>query len=63
MSQAAISAKQDFLDGLKENVIVGKKIPAGTGLRRYDKIRVMSQEAYDAQQARRAHFEEVEGMD
>ncbi len=63
LSQAAIAAKRDFLDGLKENVIVGKKIPAGTGMRRYDKIRVLSQEAYDAQQARRAHFEEVEEMD
>ncbi|MCL4141569.1 UNVERIFIED_CONTAM: hypothetical protein GTU68_027502 [Idotea baltica] len=31
LSQAAINAKEDFLDGLKENVIVGKKIPAGTG--------------------------------
>ncbi len=63
LSQAAIAAKRDYLDGLKENVIVGKKIPAGTGLRVYDKIRVLSKEAYDAQQARRAHFEEVEEMD
>ncbi len=63
LSQAAISAKRDYLEGLKENVIVGKKIPAGTGLRIYDKIRVQSQESYEAQQARRAHFEEVEEMD
>ena len=35
LSQAAISAKQDGLNGLKENVIVGKKIPAGTGMKRY----------------------------
>lgn len=40
LSQAAIAAKKDFLMGLKENVIVGKKIPAGTGLRQYDRIQV-----------------------
>ena len=40
LSQAAIAAKKDFLMGLKENVIVGKKIPAGTGMRRYDRIQV-----------------------
>ena len=40
LSTAAIAAKKDYLEGLKENVIVGKKIPAGTGLRRYNKIKV-----------------------
>jgi len=38
LSKAAFSAKKDFLTGLKENVIVGKKIPAGTGLRKFDNI-------------------------
>jgi DNA-directed RNA polymerase subunit beta' len=63
LSQAAIGAKKDFLEGLKENVIVGKKIPAGTGLRKYDGLRVMSNEAHEAAQARRAQFEEVEEVD
>jgi len=40
LSQAAIAAKKDHLNGLKENVIVGKKIPAGTGMRQYDKLQV-----------------------
>jgi DNA-directed RNA polymerase subunit beta' len=40
LSTAAIGAKQDFLNGLKENVIVGKKIPAGTGLKKYDALKV-----------------------
>ncbi|MEZ4893457.1 MAG: hypothetical protein R2778_10640 [Saprospiraceae bacterium] len=40
LSSAAIAAKKDFLMGLKENVIVGKKIPAGTGMRRYDHLQV-----------------------
>ncbi|WP_185876698.1 DNA-directed RNA polymerase subunit beta' [Blattabacterium cuenoti] len=38
LSEAAISSKTDYLYGLKENVIVGHKIPAGTGLREYEKI-------------------------
>lgn len=40
LSTASISASKDTLSGLKENVIVGKKIPAGTGLREYDRILV-----------------------
>jgi len=40
LSTAAIAAKKDNLMGLKENVIVGKKIPAGTGMRQYDRIQV-----------------------
>jgi DNA-directed RNA polymerase subunit beta' len=44
LSTAAIGAKQDGLNGLKENVIVGKKIPAGTGLRKYDKMVVLPKE-------------------
>ena len=35
LSTAAIGAKEDTLNGLKENVIVGKRIPAGTGLKKY----------------------------
>ena len=38
LSEAAISAKTDELAGLKENVIVGHLVPAGTGLRRYQDI-------------------------
>ncbi|MEM1320142.1 MAG: DNA-directed RNA polymerase subunit beta' [Bacteroidota bacterium] len=63
LSQAAIGAKQDFLNGLKENVIVGKKIPAGTGLRKYKRLMVSSREAYEAMQARHQQLEEVEEMD
>jgi DNA-directed RNA polymerase subunit beta' len=40
ISQAAIAAKKDMLNGLKENVIIGKRIPAGTGLRQYDRLQV-----------------------
>jgi DNA-directed RNA polymerase subunit beta' len=47
LNEAAISGKMDTLNGLKENVIVGHKIPAGTGLREYDDLVVGSQEEYD----------------
>jgi len=47
LTLAAINAKRDHLLGLKENVIVGHKIPAGTGLRDYDKIVVGSAEDYE----------------
>lgn len=47
LSEAAIRSKMDQLQGLKENVIVGHLIPAGTGLRDYSKLFVGSQEEYD----------------
>ena len=46
LNEAAVNAKEDFLQGLKENVIVGHKIPAGTGLREYDDIIVGSKDEY-----------------
>jgi DNA-directed RNA polymerase subunit beta' len=47
LNEAAISGKEDHLLGLKENVIVGHLIPAGTGVREYQTMIVGSQEAYD----------------
>jgi DNA-directed RNA polymerase subunit beta' len=47
LTQAAINARQDELLGLKENVIVGHLIPAGTGLRDYDNLIVGSNEEYE----------------
>jgi DNA-directed RNA polymerase subunit beta' len=38
LNEAAVAGKRDTLSGLKENVIVGHLIPAGTGLREYEKI-------------------------
>ena len=60
LSGAAIGAKQDFLLGLKENVIVGKRIPAGTGLRKYDRLFVSSKDVYESNKARMERLEEVE---
>jgi len=47
------SGKVDTLEGLKENVIVGHKIPAGTGMRDYESIIVGSKEEYDEIMARK----------
>jgi DNA-directed RNA polymerase subunit beta' len=45
LSTAAIAAKRDGLEGLKENVIVGKRIPAGTGMRQFDRVLVTANES------------------
>ena len=47
LNEAAVNGKIDTLEGLKENVIVGHRIPAGTGMRSYDNIIVGSKEEYD----------------
>jgi len=47
LNEAAVRGKVDELKGLKENVIVGKLIPAGTGLRAFKELIVGSQEDYD----------------
>ncbi|HOW32491.1 MAG TPA: hypothetical protein PLP88_13080, partial [Bacteroidales bacterium] len=54
LTQASIQAKSDELLGLKENVIVGHLIPAGTGLREYESIIVGSREEYDRMIASKA---------
>ena len=59
LNEAAVNGKRDTLEGLKENVIVGHKIPAGTGLKEYEKIIVGSQEDYDRLKA----SEEVEEVE
>ena len=48
LNEAAVNGKVDYLEGLKENVIVGKRIPAGTGMRDYDNIIVGSKEEMES---------------
>ena len=48
LNEAAVSGKQDHLLGLKENVIVGHLIPAGTGTRQFSGLKVGSKEEFDA---------------
>jgi len=46
LSEAAIHGKKDYLEGLKENVICGHLIPAGTGTREFEKVIVASMDDY-----------------
>src|SRR5207253_2003212 len=72
LTEAAISGRSDPLLGLKENVIIGKLIPAGTGMGRYRNVQVRIQpEAMpewwlarqrELQEAREAAGEDVEGF-
>jgi DNA-directed RNA polymerase subunit beta' len=54
LTVASINAKSDDLLGLKENVIVGHLIPAGTGLREYDDLIVGSSDEYEKLMASKA---------
>ena len=53
LNEAAIRGKVDYLEGMKENVICGNLIPAGTGMRDFSKITVHNAEEYAAIQAAR----------
>ncbi|MFP4059580.1 MAG: DNA-directed RNA polymerase subunit beta' [Bacteroidota bacterium] len=64
LNEAAIFGKVDYLEGLKENVIVGHLIPAGTGSREYDNLVVGSMEEYDALvSAKSEDFETIDRED
>jgi DNA-directed RNA polymerase subunit beta' len=62
LNEAAINGKVDRLEGMKENVICGHLIPAGTGQRDFDKIVVYSRDEYDKKvDARRNVLDMEEG--
>ena len=64
LSEASIRGKADTLNGLKENVIVGHLIPAGTGMREYNDLIVGNQAEYDEMiAAREAYHMESEERD
>ncbi len=65
LNEAAIRGKEDHLEGMKENVICGHLIPAGTGLRQWSKLVVGSKEEHERIEANRKNVldfadEEVE---
>ena len=62
LTEAAISGKSDQLIGLKENVIIGKLIPAGTGMRRYRNVE-LSQDEQDLQDDHDQMFTPDEAFD
>ena len=51
LNEAAIRGKTDYLEGMKENVICGHLIPAGTGLKKWQKLIVGSKEDYERMEA------------
>ena len=60
LNEAAVNAKEDLLNGLKENVIVGHLIPAGTGTRKYQGNVVYNKEEYARMMAEKLTSLEVE---
>jgi DNA-directed RNA polymerase subunit beta' len=63
LNEAAIAGKVDEMLGLKENVIVGHLIPAGTGLRSYEDLVVGSQDEYDMLKAAKEDVSEEESAE
>ncbi len=65
LSQASIEAREDYLLGLKENVVVGQKVPAGTGLRAYRDLIVGARSEMEEVEAASRVFEALgaEGQD
>ena len=63
LNEAAINGKVDKLEGMKENVICGHLIPAGTGLREVDKLVVGSKEEYDRILANRKNVLDYSNVD
>ncbi|MCI9352522.1 MAG: hypothetical protein HFF58_04625, partial [Lawsonibacter sp.] len=59
LTEAAIKGKVDHLQGLKENVIIGKLIPAGSGLAQYRRKDVIDDEGNLIAQARRRPEREI----
>ena len=57
LSEASIKGKSDTLEGLKENVIVGHLIPAGTGMRSYNDLLVSNKEEYERLAAAKEAYE------
>jgi len=57
LNEAAVHGKEDYLEGLKENVIVGKRIPAGTGMREYDHLIVGLKEEIETEVERETEIE------
>ncbi|MFN8237831.1 MAG: DNA-directed RNA polymerase subunit beta', partial [Chitinophagales bacterium] len=60
LNQAAINGSIDLMRGLKENVIVGHRIPAGTGVREFENIMVGSKKEYERMMAKKAMIEDDE---
>ena len=63
LTEAAIKGKTDELIGLKENVIIGKLIPAGTGMKRYKDIHINTEKQEETNQENEAKTENAENTE
>ena len=63
LNEAAINGKVDYLEGLKENVICGHLIPAGTGQREFDRLVVGAKDDFDRIMANRKNVVDFNEMD
>ncbi|MCR4653987.1 MAG: DNA-directed RNA polymerase subunit beta' [Eubacterium sp.] len=63
LTDAAIKGKVDHLIGLKENVIIGKLIPAGTGMKYYRNLKLDTDEQIEAAKAAKAAAEDAEAAE
>ncbi|MCH4099326.1 MAG: hypothetical protein LKF06_01650 [Prevotella sp.] len=63
LNEAAIRGKTDYLEGMKENVICGHLIPAGTGLRQWNKLVVGSKEEYERMEANKKNVLDFSDQD
>ncbi len=59
LNDAAINGKVDKLEGLKENIICGHLIPAGTGQRAFDKLIVYSRDEYEKRMDARRNVTDI----
>ncbi|WFA07664.1 DNA-directed RNA polymerase subunit beta' [Tissierella sp. Yu-01] len=62
LTDAAIKGKEDHLLGLKENVIIGKLIPAGTGMRRYKNVEIKNEQNLELLEEIDENFIDTENM-
>jgi DNA-directed RNA polymerase subunit beta' len=63
LTEAAINGKVDYLRGLKENVIMGRLIPAGTGMEYYRKVRIAGEDIVEEEPSVEAEPEPMMGDD
>jgi DNA-directed RNA polymerase subunit beta' len=59
LTEAAIEGKKDWLHGLKENVIIGRLIPAGTGFKYYKKVNSLKNQTNNVMQSQIANIKDT----
>jgi DNA-directed RNA polymerase beta' subunit len=59
LTEAAIEGKKDWLNGLKENVIIGRLIPAGTGFNCYEHLRKIRNTTIETEPLENMNFQVV----